>query len=173
MAAHTQACLDDGWETEGAVLFSSFRLASLPAHSPSEATQPAGPTAGCAGRGWTPVRGPSPLPCLRWSLIMGVRVSGQGCGRTRGSASYKHLGESVRPRAGDVAFGGVERHVVDGLLELLPVSRELLDAGFTLQVPQPDGAVVTCGGREGQAPYLRLNQRCGTWGAGNLLPDIR
>lgn len=33
---------------------------------------------------------------------------------------------------------------MDGLLKLLPVSRELLDAGFTLQVPQADGGVVTC-----------------------------
>lgn len=38
---------------------------------------------------------------------------------------------------------------MDGLLKLLPVSRELLDAGFTLQVPQADGGVVTCGERQG------------------------
>ena len=69
---------------------------------------------------------------------------GEGCG----SASYKDFGESVRPGAGDVAFRRVEGHVVDGLLKLLPVSRELLDAGFALQVPQADGGVMTC--REGQ-----------------------
>lgn len=34
---------------------------------------------------------------------------------------------------------------MDRLLELLPVGRELLDAGFTLQVPQTDGAVMTAG----------------------------
>lgn len=77
-----------------------------------------------------------------------------GCGRGRahaktGPASYEDFGESVRPGASDVAFGRVERHVVDRLLELLPVGRELLDAGFALQVPKADGAVVTCGGEEG------------------------
>ena len=59
------------------------------------------------------------------------------------TSSYEHLGQGVGPGAGYVAFGGVERHVVDGLLELLPVRRELLDAGLALQVPQTDGAVVT------------------------------
>lgn len=33
---------------------------------------------------------------------------------------------------------------MDRLLRLLSVSRELLDAGFTLQVPQTDRAVMTC-----------------------------
>lgn len=35
---------------------------------------------------------------------------------------------------------------MDRLLELLSVSCELLDARFTLQVPQTDGAVMTCKG---------------------------
>lgn len=35
---------------------------------------------------------------------------------------------------------------MDGLLELLPMSGELLDAGSALHVPQTDGAVVTWGG---------------------------
>lgn len=69
--------------------------------------------------------------------------------RRRTHASYEDFGESVRPGAGDVAFGRVERHVVDRLLKLLPVGRELLDAGLALQVPKADGAVVTCGGEEG------------------------
>lgn len=38
---------------------------------------------------------------------------------------------------------------MDRLLELLPVSRELLDTGFTLQVPQANRAVVTCRELEG------------------------
>ena len=37
---------------------------------------------------------------------------------------------------------------MDRLLELLSVGRELLDAGFALQVPQTDRAVVTCGGQD-------------------------
>lgn len=37
---------------------------------------------------------------------------------------------------------------MDGLFKLLPVSRELLDAGFTLHVPQTNGGVVTCGERK-------------------------
>lgn len=75
-----------------------------------------------------------------WWQSQRVGLRGQG---GRSSTSYEHFGESVRPGARDVAFRRVEGHVVDGLLELLPVSRELLDAGFTLQVPQADGRVVT------------------------------
>lgn len=88
-----------------------------------------------------------PLLCLYWSLIVGdwVRERGCGGGGTCCSVSYEHLGESVRPGTGDVAFRRMERHVVDRFLEFLSVSRELLDAGFTLQVPQTDGAVVTWG----------------------------
>lgn len=56
--------------------------------------------------------------------------------------SYKDLGEGVGPGAGDVALGRVERHVMDGLVKLLAVGCELLDARLTLQVPQSDGAVV-------------------------------
>lgn len=75
---------------------------------------------------------------------MGGGVTERGCRERRGSRSYEHFGERVGPGAGDVAFGRVERHIVDRLLELLSVSRELLDAGFALQVPQADGAVVAC-----------------------------
>lgn len=57
--------------------------------------------------------------------------------------SYENLGERVGSAAANVALGGVERHVVDGLLTLLAVSRELLHACLALQVPQTDGAVVT------------------------------
>lgn len=38
---------------------------------------------------------------------------------------------------------------MDGLVELLAVGRELLDAGLALQVPQADGAVVAWGTRRG------------------------
>lgn len=37
----------------------------------------------------------------------------------------------------------MKRHVVDGLVELLAVGRELLDARLALEVPEADGAVVT------------------------------
>lgn len=70
--------------------------------------------------------------------------------------SYEDLSESVGPGAADVALGRVERHVVDGLLALLAVSRELLHARLALQIPQADGAVVTWG-RE---------QKKGVWGLG-------
>lgn len=65
-----------------------------------------------------------------------------------GFRSYEDLGERVGPGAADVALGGVERHVVDRLLKLLAVGGELLDARFTLHVPQTDGAVVTWEGGE-------------------------
>lgn len=78
---------------------------------------------------------------------------GQGSSRRRwrwrssqGSRSYEDLGERVGPGAGDEALGGVERHVVDGLLKLLAVGGELLDASLVLQTPQADGAVVACKG---------------------------
>lgn len=93
--------------------------------------------------------GPAPSCVLYWSLTLGECVShwtgATGWGGS--STSYKHLGESVSPGAGDVAFRRVERHVMDWLLKLLPVGSELLDAGLTLKVPQPDGTVVTCGGQ--------------------------
>lgn len=60
-----------------------------------------------------------------------------------GRQSYEDPGERVGPGAADIALGGVERHVVDGLFELLAVSGELLDARLALHVPQTDGAVVT------------------------------
>ncbi len=65
------------------------------------------------------------------------------CGSRFGQRSYEDFGEGVGSGAADVAHGGVERHVVDGLVELLPVSRELLDARLALHVPQTHRAVVT------------------------------
>lgn len=73
---------------------------------------------------------------------------------------------------------------MDGLLELLPVRCELLDARFTLQVPQADGRVVTC--REQQLSpsfeaqrgsiFVQLRGNGGSPGREEscyLLPDIR
>lgn len=96
-------------------------------------------TVGCERR-----PGARPFLCLYWSLKVGGRARGRGCREMcRSSASYEDLGEGIRTGAGDVAFGRVEGHVVDGLVKLLPVGSELLDARFTLQVPQTNGAVMT------------------------------
>lgn len=40
----------------------------------------------------------------------------------------------------------MEGHVVNGLLALLPVSCDLLNTSFAVEVPQTQGAVVTWGG---------------------------
>lgn len=72
---------------------------------------------------------------LHWSLMKEAE--------SEAVRSYEHLRQRVRSRAGDVAFSRMKRHVVNRLLELLPVSRELLDTRLTLQVPQTDRAVVT------------------------------
>lgn len=52
-------------------------------------------------------------------------------------------GEGVGASRGDVGLGGVEGDVVDGLLAFLPVGGDLLNAGFGVQVPQTQRAVVT------------------------------
>lgn len=54
-------------------------------------------------------------------------------------------GEGIGARGGDEGLGRVEGHVIDGLLTLLPVSGDLLNARFTVKVPEPQGAVVTWG----------------------------
>src|SRR4029434_7603070 len=61
--------------------------------------------------------------------------------------SDEDLGEGVGPCAGDERLSGVERHVVDGLVVLLPVGRDLLHARAALQHPQAHRAVVACRGR--------------------------
>ena len=58
-------------------------------------------------------------------------------------SSYEHLGQRVGAGAGDVRFGGVESHVVDRLVELLPVRRDFLNARFAIQIPQTDATIVT------------------------------
>lgn len=55
-------------------------------------------------------------------------------------------GEGVGAGGGDEGLGRVEGHVVDGLFALLPVSGDFLNARFTVQVPETQGAVVTWGG---------------------------
>lgn len=74
-----------------------------------------------------------------------------------GPRSYEDLGERVGAGAGDEALGGVECHVVDGLLELLAVGGELLDAGLVLQTPQADRAVVAFGRADREKDQLKFN----------------
>lgn len=83
-------------------------------------------------------------------------VGGAG-GRQAVPGSYEDFGERVGPGAGDVALGRVERNIVDGLVELLAVRRELLDARLVLQVPQPDGAVVACKSQDRN--YIRYSSK--------------
>lgn len=64
------------------------------------------------------------------------------------SPLYVDSGQGVGSGRGDVGFGRVKGHVIDGLFALLTVSRDLLHARFTVQVPEPQGAVVTWGGEE-------------------------
>lgn len=52
-------------------------------------------------------------------------------------------GEGVGAGRGDEGLGRVEGHIVDGLFALLPVSGDFLNARFTVQVPETQGAVVT------------------------------
>lgn len=83
-------------------------------------------------------------------------------------------GEGVGAGGGDVGLGGVEGHVVDGLLALLAVGRDLLDARLAVQVPQAQGAVVTWGGRgAGGQRREALGQEVLKETAGDSLPEIR
>lgn len=52
----------------------------------------------------------------------------------------------------------MERHVMDGLVKLLAVRRELLDAGLALEVPQADGAVVAWKARKKKQKYYAMNE---------------
>lgn len=146
-ALHTQACLDGRWGTTEQ--FSS--LSSLPTLFCGESwlfedrgyivyKSDMKPVAVRGGTGPIP-EGPSPPMSL---LVPDHGRLSQRAGlERRSSASYKHFGESICPGAGNVAFRWMKRYIVDGLLKLLPVSCELLDAGFTLQVPQANRAVMT------------------------------
>lgn len=50
--------------------------------------------------------------------------------------SDKDLSKCICARAGNEGLGGVEGHVVNGLIVLLPVSRDLLHARPVVQHPQ-------------------------------------
>ena len=52
-------------------------------------------------------------------------------------------GQGVCAGRGDEGPAGVEGHVVDGLLALLPVGCDLLDARLAVNAPQAHRAVVT------------------------------
>lgn len=94
---------------------------------------------------------PHPLPSRR---LLFVTLESDSQPQT-GVGSYEDLGERVSPGAADVALGWVERHVVDGLLELLAVGGELLDARLALHVPQTDRAVVAWEEEEGESQWGR------------------
>lgn len=55
---------------------------------------------------------------------------------TTAAVSDKDLGERVCAGTGDEGLGRVEGHVVDGLVVLLPMSRDLLHARPVVQHPQ-------------------------------------
>ena len=54
----------------------------------------------------------------------------------------EYFGETVRTCARYIRASRVKSHVEDALVELLPVSGYLLNAGFIVQVPQSYRAVV-------------------------------
>lgn len=82
------------------------------------------------------------LACLSLSLCVSESLAPQSAATSPPRLDVDP-GEGVSSGGGDVGLGGVEGHVVDGLLALLTVSRDLLNACFTVEVPQTQGAVVT------------------------------
>lgn len=60
--------------------------------------------------------------------------------------SDKDLGKCICASAGNEGLGGVEGHIVNGLIVLLPVGRDLLHARPVVQHPQAHRAVVACRG---------------------------
>lgn len=61
--------------------------------------------------------------------------------------SDKDLGKCICAGAGDEWLGRVEGHIMNGLVVLLPVGRDLLHARPVVQHPQAHRAVVACGGQ--------------------------
>lgn len=61
--------------------------------------------------------------------------------------SDEDLGECICAGAGNEGLGRVEGHIMNGLVVLLPVGRDLLHAGPVVQHPQTHRAVVACRGR--------------------------
>ena len=86
---------------------------------------------------------PSPAPAVHDTSLSPLPAAVGGA--TGAAASYKHLGECVGAGAGDEWLRWVEGDRVDRLVKLLAVRRDLLHTRLVVDVPQPDGAVVTCG----------------------------
>lgn len=63
------------------------------------------------------------------------------------AASDKDLGKCIGAGAGDEGLRRVEGDIVDGLIVLLPVRRDLLHARPVVQHPQAHRAVVACRGQ--------------------------
>lgn len=61
--------------------------------------------------------------------------------------SDKDLGECICASTGNERLGRVEGHVMNGLVVLFPVGRDLLHARPVVQHPQTDRAVVACSGQ--------------------------
>lgn len=61
--------------------------------------------------------------------------------------SHKDLRKCICAGAGDERLRRVEGHVMDGLVVLLPVGRDLLHARPVVQHPQAHRAVVACRGQ--------------------------
>lgn len=84
-----------------------------------------------------------PASCL--PAVLSVRLS--PCGSSASPSSCPGLdvdpGEGVGSGGSNVGLRGVESHIVDGFLALLAVSCDLLNARFTVEVPQTQRAVVT------------------------------
>lgn len=59
-------------------------------------------------------------------------------------SSYKDLGKSICPSAGDQGLARVEGHIVDGLFVLLAMGCDFLHACLVVEVPQTEGAVMAC-----------------------------
>ncbi len=61
--------------------------------------------------------------------------------------SDKNLGKCIGAGAGNEGLGRVEGHIMNGLIVLLPVGRDLLHARPVVQHPQAHRAVVACRGQ--------------------------
>lgn len=75
--------------------------------------------------------------------------------------SHKNLGKCVCAGAGDEGLRGVEGHVVNGLVVLLPVGGDFLHARPVVQHPQAHRAVVAWRRKRGGA--VRGRNHCGVW----------
>lgn len=69
--------------------------------------------------------------------------------------SDKNLGKCICASAGDEGLGRVEGHIMNGLVVLLPVGRDLLHARPVVQHPQAHRAVVACRGQRKRRDHVR------------------